>query len=472
MSEVLDKMKSRRSIRKYKPDMVPQDVLNQIISHREAVVPDHGLHRARADPLVAGGLGVVVIEAAAGGVPAVQGVQRGADGGGVRGVVDGAVADAAERAGLVDHAGDGVGKGRAGHPVQHHRRHGHLALVGLAPGLGVHQLGQQPVVGGDDRGRGRRHAAAGEGDAHGGGGGGAHAPVGGQAVLALEGDHRLAGLFAVFAVRRAGEVAPLDQLLLHLGHVAAAGAHLQHRRQRPGGEGQRQRRAASASAAPPSAFMPRLPAARAASSAAWSGRRGGPGRSPSSRHSVGYSTHHQLRPSPAPITTRSARYSPAGTSRSPYRRSGKSNTPASADTAPCQPQTRARSSAASSMRFRLSFTIAQAASASGQSASSARAHIRQASRTSSFSAWAASPSSLASTCRRISRKVVLHRRPPAQAPPPRPQQHQHKYQKATKKPTFQNHSSVSLGIVPIVGNSCAVYSKGVKGVRNHEVLEL
>ena len=31
MSEVLDKMKSRRSIRKYKPDMVPQDVLNQII---------------------------------------------------------------------------------------------------------------------------------------------------------------------------------------------------------------------------------------------------------------------------------------------------------------------------------------------------------------------------------------------------------------------------------------------------------
>lgn len=31
MSEVLDKMKSRRSIRKYKTDMVPQDVLNQII---------------------------------------------------------------------------------------------------------------------------------------------------------------------------------------------------------------------------------------------------------------------------------------------------------------------------------------------------------------------------------------------------------------------------------------------------------
>lgn len=31
MSEVLDKMKSRRSIRKYKADMVPLDVLNQII---------------------------------------------------------------------------------------------------------------------------------------------------------------------------------------------------------------------------------------------------------------------------------------------------------------------------------------------------------------------------------------------------------------------------------------------------------
>ena len=31
MSEVLEKMKSRRSIRKYRPDMVPQEVLNQII---------------------------------------------------------------------------------------------------------------------------------------------------------------------------------------------------------------------------------------------------------------------------------------------------------------------------------------------------------------------------------------------------------------------------------------------------------
>ena len=31
MSEVLEKMKSRRSIRKYKPDMVPQEILDQII---------------------------------------------------------------------------------------------------------------------------------------------------------------------------------------------------------------------------------------------------------------------------------------------------------------------------------------------------------------------------------------------------------------------------------------------------------
>ena len=31
MSNVLDKMKTRRSIRKYKPDMVPQELLNQII---------------------------------------------------------------------------------------------------------------------------------------------------------------------------------------------------------------------------------------------------------------------------------------------------------------------------------------------------------------------------------------------------------------------------------------------------------
>lgn len=31
MSSVLEKMKTRRSIRKYKPDMVPQELLNQII---------------------------------------------------------------------------------------------------------------------------------------------------------------------------------------------------------------------------------------------------------------------------------------------------------------------------------------------------------------------------------------------------------------------------------------------------------
>lgn len=31
MSEVLEKLKSRRSIRKYKPDAIPQDILDQII---------------------------------------------------------------------------------------------------------------------------------------------------------------------------------------------------------------------------------------------------------------------------------------------------------------------------------------------------------------------------------------------------------------------------------------------------------
>ena len=31
MSDVLNKMKSRRSIRKFKPDMVPQEILDQII---------------------------------------------------------------------------------------------------------------------------------------------------------------------------------------------------------------------------------------------------------------------------------------------------------------------------------------------------------------------------------------------------------------------------------------------------------
>ncbi|MDD3141495.1 MAG: nitroreductase family protein [Lachnospiraceae bacterium] len=31
MSEVLEKMKSRRSVRKYKPDPIPQEVIDQIM---------------------------------------------------------------------------------------------------------------------------------------------------------------------------------------------------------------------------------------------------------------------------------------------------------------------------------------------------------------------------------------------------------------------------------------------------------
>ena len=31
MSDVLEKMKTRRSIRKYKPDMIPQEVIDKII---------------------------------------------------------------------------------------------------------------------------------------------------------------------------------------------------------------------------------------------------------------------------------------------------------------------------------------------------------------------------------------------------------------------------------------------------------
>ena len=47
---------------------------------------------------------------------------------------------------LVDDAGDGVGELAGLDPVQDHRAHGHLALVGLAPALAVDAGGQEPHV--------------------------------------------------------------------------------------------------------------------------------------------------------------------------------------------------------------------------------------------------------------------------------------------------------------------------------------
>lgn len=46
MSEVLEKIKSRRSIRKYKPDMVPQEVLDQVIEAGIYAASGRGLQSA------------------------------------------------------------------------------------------------------------------------------------------------------------------------------------------------------------------------------------------------------------------------------------------------------------------------------------------------------------------------------------------------------------------------------------------
>ena len=107
---------------------------------------DHGLHRSGEYPFVLGGLCIVEIQAAAAGVPAVEGIEGGADAIGIRGVVDGAIADGGKRTGLINHARERIGKGCAFHAVESHRRDGDLALIGLAAGFGIYELCQQAVV--------------------------------------------------------------------------------------------------------------------------------------------------------------------------------------------------------------------------------------------------------------------------------------------------------------------------------------
>ena len=45
MSKVLEEMKTRRSIRKFKPDMIPQDILDRIIEAGTFAANGREVHR-------------------------------------------------------------------------------------------------------------------------------------------------------------------------------------------------------------------------------------------------------------------------------------------------------------------------------------------------------------------------------------------------------------------------------------------
>ena len=100
------------------------------------MVADGDDHRARPDPGACRGGGIKIVEGAAAGVAAVQRVL----GGTVRALGDGlvklAVGDGGEGVRLIDHTGDRVRERGMAHAVEHHRPYRHLAVVGLAPGLG------------------------------------------------------------------------------------------------------------------------------------------------------------------------------------------------------------------------------------------------------------------------------------------------------------------------------------------------
>ena len=93
------------------------------------MLPNAGDDRTGANPTVRGFVGIVIVESAAGGVGAIEGIPCSAAGRVGDRFIDLTVGDGGEGSGLVDDPGEGVGEGGMLHPVQDHRSHGHLPDV-------------------------------------------------------------------------------------------------------------------------------------------------------------------------------------------------------------------------------------------------------------------------------------------------------------------------------------------------------
>ncbi len=184
----------------------------------EAMASDDDDQRPRPDPFTRGFGGVEIVNCAAGGIPAVQRILRGAVGASRDGLVELAVIDTGEGAVLIDDAGDGIREGRMAHTVEHHGADGDLAGIGLSPRLGGDQAREQIEL----RASGRRC----RGYAEGGQCLRAALAVDGQAVLFLKRSNRFFRAAAVYAVDRAGIITPLLESGLDLADGLSAAAAL------------------------------------------------------------------------------------------------------------------------------------------------------------------------------------------------------------------------------------------------------
>ena len=183
----------------------------------EDVFSDCGDDLTGIDPLVCRTLGVVIVDRAAGRIPAVHGVLCGLERGIGDRLIELAVHDGGKRAFLVDHARDGVRERRVLDPVEDDGAYRDLTVIGFAARLGGNDLCQQILVV-------RITARAPCGavlDPHGRQRFGARDSIHSKAVALLKQPHRSSRLRAEDPVDGAGIVPPVFELLLDLRHLFA-----------------------------------------------------------------------------------------------------------------------------------------------------------------------------------------------------------------------------------------------------------
>lgn len=165
------------------------------------MLPNAGDDRTGANPTVRGFVGIVIVESAAGGVGAIEGIPCSAAGRVGDRFIDLTVGDGGEGSGLVDDAGDAVGEGGGFHPIEDNGTDSDLTDIRFSAGFGGDDAGKQFQIGIGNRCAGGRGGNANQFEGF---------PVGdagsGQTMLFLEAFDRFGGLGAVIAGDLAGEV--------------------------------------------------------------------------------------------------------------------------------------------------------------------------------------------------------------------------------------------------------------------------
>ena len=100
------------------------------------MLPNAGDDRTGANPTVRGFVGIVIVESAAGGVGAIEGIPCSAAGRVGDRFIDLTVGDGGEGSGLVDDAGDAVGEGGGFHPIEDNGTDSDLTDIRFSAGFG------------------------------------------------------------------------------------------------------------------------------------------------------------------------------------------------------------------------------------------------------------------------------------------------------------------------------------------------